>query len=164
MYKRDRRFKDIKKASLILLWSCPQEFVYFGALQWHKLRVAFNWSLPASWHFGRYSISSTSLLYIIYTASAGGVTLWEASAWKYLACYIQSILCHPCLPVPSTRQSVCSPLLNFSVPVQSWWCSAHCAQCLHGSAFRVRRSWGLPWVPFPAFSRGRMLSTGHGCA
>ena len=157
MWKRDRKFKDIKKKVPILLWSCPQEFIYVGALQWHKLkwRVTFNWSLPASWQFGRYSISSTLLLYIIYTALAGGVALWEASAWKYLDCYIRSVPCHACQPVPSAADVFTPPQFLWLDPKPAVLCPLFITP--RQSCSHVRRSWGWPRVLFPAFGTSMMV-------
>lgn len=56
---------------------------------------------------------------------------------------------HPVPPKPASafHRTVSSPLLGFSVPVQSRWCSAHCAQCLDRAALLLEVVGG-PGFPF----------------
>lgn len=144
MWKKGQEIQGCEKVS-ILLWSCPHEFIYVGALQYCKLkwRVTSNWSLP--WQLRRYSISSTLLLCIIYMALAGGTTLCEASAWKYLDRCIHCVLCHPMSYVAILFTP--SKCLHFNPKpvVLSPWFVMPSQSCPH-----IRRSWGWPWILFPA--------------
>lgn len=143
----DRRFKEAS----ILLWSCPHEFVYVGALQYCKLKWShLYWSLP--WQFSRYSISSTLLLCISYMALAGGLALCESSVWKYLVHYIHCVPCHPMSYVAITFTP--SKYLSFNPKpvVLSPWFVMPSQSCPH-----TRRSWGWPCVLFPAHVNGGVV-------
>lgn len=149
MYKRDRRFKDIKKrvSYSTLVLSSGVHLLRCSSVTQVKIRVAFNWSLPASWHFRRYSVTPVYYLH--------SFTWMHDCVWNN--CLETLGLLHPQHPVPAStfHKTGCSPLLNFCVPVQSQWCSAHCTMP-RWSCSAVRRSWGDPGFPF-------LLSAEAGC-
>lgn len=154
MYKRDRRFKDIKKSLLFyfdLVLRSSFTLVLFSDTSWNEELPLTGVFLPLGILEGTQLAAQLSCILFTQLQREGWLCVkpLHGNTWLVIStasCTGQhlpqaSVFTPPQFFHPYPEPVVLCPL--FTMPPQS---------CSH-----VRRSCGWPWAPFPAFSRGRMV-------